>query len=279
MVEFGVTEFFQLMNNEGGAHVEMYYNPISNSEAVIETYVTANDGSYPRTQTGAAVGPRMLGDIYLAFTGGTGGANFNCEIDNLSIGTPCCEAADSVVVNGPTEANTGDVVDITAVFTGADGAVTYSWLLVTQGGGVAIPGSGDTIQFLLENDGLVQIQVTASDEACNNEVTATLDIQVTSTGGLVKPMDMNQDGAQDISDAVAILSHLFLGGAAPYCGDLSIEDPANVALLDANGDGGIDISDPVSLLAWLFLGGPPPANCTDGTCPCFRIVNCPDVCQ
>ena len=59
--------------------------------------------------------------------------------------------------------------------------------------------------------------------------------------------EANADGQLDLSDAVAILSHLFTGGAAPTC-----EKAA-----DANGDGRLDISDAVTVLSYLFLGGDP----------------------
>jgi hypothetical protein len=60
--------------------------------------------------------------------------------------------------------------------------------------------------------------------------------------------DSNGDGNVDISDAVRILSWLFLGGAAPGC----------AATANTNGDEAADISDAVYLLGYLFLGGPTP---------------------
>jgi len=59
------------------------------------------------------------------------------------------------------------------------------------------------------------------------------------------PGDANGDGNVDISDAIAILSYLFMGG--------SLRCPNNA---DINGDGTVDISDPVKLLGKLFgIGG------------------------
>ena len=60
------------------------------------------------------------------------------------------------------------------------------------------------------------------------------------------------------------------------CGDGTVSDPANKALLDGNGDGAVDLSDAVYGLNFLFLGGPPPVACADETCPCVRIEGCPD---
>jgi hypothetical protein len=60
--------------------------------------------------------------------------------------------------------------------------------------------------------------------------------------------DPTGDGTTDISDAVAVLSYLFTGGAAPGC----------LAAADANGSGKIDVSDAVYIVGFLFLGGAPP---------------------
>jgi|GEM_PF-502610 len=51
--------------------------------------------------------------------------------------------------------------------------------------------------------------------------------------------------AIDISDAISLLGHLFLGGPAPPCRDAA----------DANDDGAVDISDAIKILAHLFGGG------------------------
>lgn len=76
-------------------------------------------------------------------------------------------------------------------------------------------------------------------------------------GGVQRPCDCNQDGAQDVSDAVCLLGHLFLGSPeSPGCHEATAA-PGNLALLDFNGDRAIDLSDAVALLARLFLGGPP----------------------
>ncbi len=61
--------------------------------------------------------------------------------------------------------------------------------------------------------------------------------------------DTNGDGSMDLSDSVAILGYLFLGGEQPGC--------LRSADLDDSGD--LDLSDPVYLLNYLFLGGPEPA--------------------
>jgi hypothetical protein len=60
--------------------------------------------------------------------------------------------------------------------------------------------------------------------------------------------DANSDGGEDISDAVAILLHLFAGGAEPAC----------MKSADADDDGTVVVTDAVFLLDYLFQGGDPP---------------------
>jgi hypothetical protein len=60
--------------------------------------------------------------------------------------------------------------------------------------------------------------------------------------------DANGDGNINITDAIATLAHLFLGGASPACRKTE----------DTNDDGRLDLTDAVYLLRHLFLGGSPP---------------------
>jgi hypothetical protein len=59
--------------------------------------------------------------------------------------------------------------------------------------------------------------------------------------------DVTLDYQVDLSDPVALLEELFLGGEAVVC----------AAAADFNRDTRINISDPISILQHLFLGGPP----------------------
>ena len=65
--------------------------------------------------------------------------------------------------------------------------------------------------------------------------------------GTFRRGDANQDGIVDISDAIAVLTHLFLGGTA-LCLDAN----------DADGSGSEEITDGIYLLNHLFAGGDPP---------------------
>ncbi|MBI4600636.1 MAG: lamin tail domain-containing protein [Planctomycetes bacterium] len=66
--------------------------------------------------------------------------------------------------------------------------------------------------------------------------------------------DANADGKTDLTDAVAILDHLFRGGKEPSCVDAA----------DANDDGALSLTDAIFLLQHLFQGGKePPAPYPD----------------
>ncbi len=61
--------------------------------------------------------------------------------------------------------------------------------------------------------------------------------------------DAEPDGQLDLTDAIKILSYMFLGGNAPSC--------LQTADIDDNDE--LDITDCVRLLKFLFVGGSPPA--------------------
>ena len=89
------------------------------------------------------------------------------------------------------------------------------------------------------------------------------------------PGDANGDSRFDVSDAVRLLRFLFLGQpAALPCGDGSLTDASNRALLDMNGDDSVELADAVSILGRLFQQGPPhPLGET-----CVHLEGCPDTC-
>ena len=84
--------------------------------------------------------------------------------------------------------------------------------------------------------------------------------------------DANDDGATDMSDAIATLSYLFLGINKVPCEQAG----------DANDDGVLDISDVLHVLSFLFIGGkpiqPPAGICgvdpTAHTLPCGAFPGC-----
>ena len=119
-------------------------------------------------------------------------------------------------------------------------------------------------------------QLTLAEFGCpNSEVTVTLQgngSDLPGFGGAQTTFDFNQDMNMDLSDAVALLNHLFLGGDGPPCDDNNVADAGNIQLLDVNADGGADLSDSVYVLGFLFLGGPAPVQG-----PCQTIAGCPNL--
>jgi hypothetical protein len=65
------------------------------------------------------------------------------------------------------------------------------------------------------------------------------------TGTPFRRGDANADGRTDLSDAVYVLNHLFVGGVVPPC----------LESADADGNDRLDITDPIRTLSHLFLGG------------------------
>lgn len=60
--------------------------------------------------------------------------------------------------------------------------------------------------------------------------------------------DVTADGAINMTDAISILSFLFLGGEAPTCFDAA----------DADNNGIVQLTDGIYTLNFLFAGGAPP---------------------
>ena len=85
------------------------------------------------------------------------------------------------------------------------------------------------------------------------------------------PGDCNQDGSLDLTDAVCVLDHLFVGRVELPCASTQ----ANAILLDANGKNGVDLTDAVLVLNHLFSGGPAPVLGRG----CVEIAGCPNNCQ
>jgi len=102
-----------------------------------------------------------------------------------------------------------------------------------------------------------------TDEA-EDEEDAIVDELVLSVGFIRG--EANGDGAMDITDAVFVLSYLFLGGTQPSCMDAA----------DSNDDGTVDIADPTAILSTLFLGGSPlpPPTVERGVDPTIDALSC-----
>lgn len=154
-----------------------------------------------------------------------------------------------------------------------DGSIVdYEW---TFGDGASDSGVLAVHIFQTPGDYRVTLRVLDDDGAPD---TVSQTVRVTDEpppGGLQRPGDLDQNGRLDISDAVALLGHLFLGSPSELpCGNGTILDPANRTLYDSDGNGNVDLTDAIGVLSFLFQGGPPPVLGTT----CIRIVGCEDAC-
>jgi len=149
--------------------------------------------------------------------------------------------------------------------------VSYEWDWGDGGSGL-----GRTLTHVYEDEGTYTITLVVRDgDAGFAFSTAVVVVEMDDGPGSQRPGDCNQDGDVDVSDAVCLLGHLFLGSPSELpCGDGSITDPGNLSLIDVNGDAGGDLADAVHLLGYLFQGGPPP---TLGR-SCRPMPGCPDAC-
>ena len=74
--------------------------------------------------------------------------------------------------------------------------------------------------------------------------------QVVPAGPLFVRADADDNGAVQLTDGIFILNFLFIGGAAPTCGDAA----------DADDNGALQLTDGIFILNFLFLGGAPPST-------------------
>ena len=119
----------------------------------------------------------------------------------------------------------------------------------------------------------------AWDDAANWTSGATIDgtpgvCDAPRDGGRQVPGDMTQNGNVDLSDAVRLLTFLFLESGARLPCEGTLGAPGNTRLLDGSGDGDVNLSDAIYLLNYLFLGGPRHSEGTE----CVRLDGCPDAC-
>ncbi len=128
---------------------------------------------------------------------------------------------------------------------------------------------GDLVLFTAEEPGTYSVLVTATD-ALGQVANLVTEFEVPS---VKQPQfrrgDANLDRNTDLSDAITMLGHLFLGDpATPRC----------FKSLDFDDTGELDLTDPITLLAHLFLGNHTPnapfPNC--GVDPTEDDLSCED---
>ncbi|MEM7260502.1 MAG: hypothetical protein AAF488_00830 [Planctomycetota bacterium] len=173
--------------------------------------------------------------------------------------------------------------DVFVIEISADGTNWFEVETVGPGGAEASGGWFEN-QFAVADfvplSATVQMRFVASDLGDGSIVEAAIDdfrlddVECAPAGASFVRGDCNQDGGTDLSDALAFLDYLFLGGGEPNCLDAC----------DFNDDGSSSIVDVVYYLVFQFEGGQPPAapfpDCgTDGTVfdgfTCDSFTACP----
>ena len=112
-----------------------------------------------------------------------------------------------------------------------------------------VDGSPQALEVLTP-PGLGVVDVIVENHVAGGAVPARVNLSFTYLAGSLLRADVNADAKVDISDSIALLDHLFLGGATLGCRDAA----------DSDDSGLIDLSDAVYTLLFLFQGGaaPPP---------------------
>ena len=103
----------------------------------------------------------------------------------------------------------------------------------------------------------VRVRVIARDRRFQNSAADSGPFSIVPSS-LFRRGDADASGIIDITDAIFLLQHLFVGGQAPRC----------LESADAQNDGGVEITDAVVILMYLFLGGEAPASPGPPPMPC-----------
>lgn len=144
-----------------------------------------------------------------------------------------------------------------ATATDPEGVVGIEFAVREPGGASGIPigwenipgfADGDdwsgTFDSTVLDEATYWIVARAVDSAGNEATSAPVVVDVMNQVAIF-PGDVNNDGSVQISDAVALVSHLFSGGVTPTCRKAG----------DVNDDDLLDVADAVGLLTFLFQGG------------------------
>ncbi|MGQ9591071.1 MAG: dockerin type I repeat-containing protein [Planctomycetota bacterium] len=126
------------------------------------------------------------------------------------------------------------------------GVMAYHELKLTRNG-EELPLASGSLTSYIDREPLLgvneyELRATLCAVQCSLDVVFVFE----GEGPRFRRGDANQDLTVNISDAVFVLNHLFLGGDEPKCLDSA----------DSNDDGRVNLTDPVYLLQHLFQSGP-----------------------
>jgi len=129
-------------------------------------------------------------------------------------------------------------------------AADYDEVLVYRDGAMiaAVPGGSDLYVDGDCPEGAHEFAVRGR-IGVSKSVRATCSLDVRRPEPRFRRGDSDGSGSVDITDAISLLSALFLGGALPACPDAA----------DADDNGSLEITDAIRILGFLFLGDAEPA--------------------
>lgn len=110
--------------------------------------------------------------------------------------------------------------------------------------------SGPAIAWSFEEPGEHRASVTVADDGGGSVRGSILVTVEAPSAALFRRGDPDGDGTPSLTDAVAILEHLFLGGEPPACAKAA----------DIDDDGALGLTDAIVLLGHLYLGLAGPAE-------------------
>jgi len=265
---------------EAGVQMTVQYQP----SGMVNVWIADNNDPGAEAIHALCVNIDPLGDdIIMGWTGGTGGATATMEVDNFVVASLCTECTDTVSIvgwseDGPQEIGVGEGTTHSLDFGGIDPDANFLSASIAFASDPAdiidVSINQETGEFtvtcLAEGAGAFQIQ-DAGDDICGADAVSDIcEFVCVRTAVSLVACDYNGSGVFDLSDGIALLNNLFLGGAASQCGEVT--DAPAIALLDANGSGAIDLSDAVYKFSYLFLGGPEPVGAdADG---CVAVEDC-----
>lgn len=169
---------------------------------------------------------------------------------------PCDTVCDSLTVETIDEPG-ANVLAMAAASDGSEGVISYRFAARESAGDVRTIGpQEDAVARFDLPPGEWTVSVVVSDDSdcsppspgssCAADPLTILDKE--DVGPFLRA-DVDADGRVNITDAIFLLSSLFLGGPLPTC----------AAAGDANADEEVNITDAIYILSSLFLGGPAPA--------------------
>jgi hypothetical protein len=256
----------------GGAEIEAFYEAsafatddsgddiLFTFEATAEGHDTVTDGPSARSTTILALAVNTVWTVTVTVDDDPDcddvADDASCSTE-VSVPPPCPEEGDthctgldvdgdgspgSYTATATATDDSGD--DVLYTFTAAHPTIDPPTVIGPQTENTA------TFELIVDGDWLISVDVDDDEECADvaDDARCAVAVPVSSGVGAFVRGDVDGSGAPELTDAVYLFNHLFLGGPIPPCR----------AAADANLEGNYTITSGVYLLNFLFLGGPEP---------------------